>query len=76
MKVPNFNIGSMMMIPKNKDVSKIFVNKSKILSHNRSSISRKPDNQAKQKDSSDSNPGSGYNLMGKDRKSDEIKPSK
>lgn len=45
-----FDIGSMMMIPKNKQVSKIFQKKSAILAKDRSNIIRKP-----QQLSSDSN---------------------
>lgn len=37
-----FDIGSMMMIPKNKQVSKIFQKKSAILAKDRSNIIRKP----------------------------------
>lgn len=44
LNIKNFNIGSMMMIPKNKQVSKIFQKKSAILHKDRSNIIRKENN--------------------------------
>lgn len=41
LKIKNFNVGSMMIIPKHKDVSKIFQKKSAILHKDRSTIVRK-----------------------------------
>lgn len=41
MKLKSFDIGSIMMIPKNKTVSRIFQKKSAILAKDRSNIVRK-----------------------------------
>lgn len=42
MKIKTIDIGSMMMIPKTKQVSKIFIKKSANLAKDRSNIIRKP----------------------------------
>lgn len=41
MKIPKVDIGAMMIIPKNKQISKIFQRKSHILFKDRSTIMRK-----------------------------------
>ena len=41
MNIRSFDLGSIMMVPKNKEVSKIFMKKSAILSKDRSNIIRK-----------------------------------